>query len=313
MNIPVEKKADLCEHVFRPAPPTRDGEEWRICSKCNYCEPVAKVAFTSKQKDIRELMGSTGSSEVGYAYVPHATLEAWAVEHDRLRQALALKAAYGQDAVSAAPAQAEGAAGPEGLYFDLIRLAWACEPCTGLGHVFRSDGCWACKTCESLRALIHQHFRPRSGMDLETSVGSRVIFRNGLNGQDGDIRSARRHLTLGAAYTVKRINVYDCSSTVYLQEFPEFAFNSVQFENLPEPQQSETSGVVEIGGTFEQALRVEVSSDSPGKVSGFVKVLAERILDLPAMELADVMVTVHGSGPPPVFETNRRAPKATAP
>lgn len=38
--------SDSCNHDMRPAPPTRDGEAWRQCSKCGYSAPVETV--TSK-------------------------------------------------------------------------------------------------------------------------------------------------------------------------------------------------------------------------------------------------------------------------
>lgn len=72
------------------------------------------------------------------------------------------------------------------------------------------------------------------------------------------------------------------------------------------PSAPET-GVSEGGDAVECVLRVEITSDTFDKVESFCRELCNLILDAPAANNADVMVTIHGApGPLPVFETNRQ-------
>lgn len=44
-------------------------------------------------------------------------------------------------------------------------------------------------------------------------------------------KEAQKLLVVGSEYTVKKIQIYDWHSDVYLEEFPKTPFNSVFFEN----------------------------------------------------------------------------------
>jgi hypothetical protein len=65
------------------------------------------------------------------------------------------------------------------------------------------------------------------------------------------------------------------------------------------------SGPTAVADGFEEVLRVEIASDTPGKVARFRKELCNLILDAPAAGNHDVMVMIHRDGSIPVFETHR--------
>ena len=52
------------------------------------------------------------------------------------------------------------------------------------------------------------------------------------NGYEVDGEKIKRNLEIGKEYTVKETIVHDWSTTVYLKEFPNKGFNSVNFENV---------------------------------------------------------------------------------
>jgi len=71
-------------------------------------------------------------------------------------------------------------------------------------------------------------------MNIYTTPGSKVIFAHPTWGYDHDIYQASKYLVHNAIYTVDRCEPHACDTDVYLTQFPNIPFNSVQFDNLPE-------------------------------------------------------------------------------
>jgi len=117
------------------------------------------------------------------------------------------------------------------VYYAMLRAAWACEDCNGQGHNFVPGACKTCQTCRSLRDALLTVRGPF--MSLDSKPGDKVRYHWGLAGYDGDVSYARKHLTLGAVYTIKRLDVYDSTSTLLLEEVLG-GFNPVQFAPLAE-------------------------------------------------------------------------------
>lgn len=115
------------------------------------------------------------------------------------------------------------------LIFDLIRTCWGCPGCQGFGHVFYGSNCFVCRACEPYRNLVRKHLP--GIMDMDTPAGSKVQYIHGFNGWDGDIKQARETLNLGSVYTVKRIDVGESQTSVWLEEFPGVPWNHVLFTN----------------------------------------------------------------------------------
>lgn len=67
-------------------------------------------------------------------------------------------------------------------------------------------------------------------MSLESAHGSKVKYL-GVNGYDNQRKHADKLLTIGAEYTVERVEIADWCSTVELAEFPGH-FNTVMFQNV---------------------------------------------------------------------------------
>lgn len=67
-------------------------------------------------------------------------------------------------------------------------------------------------------------------MDIYSPKGSKVIFNN-VKGHDYDLEHARKYLKEGQEYTVDFTDVSSWSTNVYLEEFPDIAFNSVMFND----------------------------------------------------------------------------------
>jgi hypothetical protein len=64
---------------------------------------------------------------------------------------------------------------------------------------------------------------------LETWTGDKVKHVNTGNGTGADQEMAFRLLTPGKIYTVDRVSVKDCSSSIWLKEIPGVPFNTVLF------------------------------------------------------------------------------------
>jgi ribosomal protein L37AE/L43A len=109
--------------------------------------------------------------------------------------------------------------------YALQRLAMACPDCQGTGHIFRKDGCWDCKTCAPLRAMLPGW---RDVMPMDAARDTKVVYCNPRNGGDGDVRHAWKTLRLGGVYTVRRTEVQSYSTRLYLAEHVGI-FNHVQF------------------------------------------------------------------------------------
>jgi hypothetical protein len=115
------------------------------------------------------------------------------------------------------------------LVCDLIQTCWGCPACNGMGHLYYPAGCFVCRACEPYRSLVRNHLP--AVMNMDTAPGSKVRFSHGFNGWDHDVKQARVKLTLGAIYTVKRVEMDDSSTTVWLEEFPGERWNHVLFSN----------------------------------------------------------------------------------
>lgn len=70
-------------------------------------------------------------------------------------------------------------------------------------------------------------------MRLNAPRGQKVRYLN-RNGYDVQRQYANTFLNEGAIYTVKEVLVYPSSSDVFLEEFPDHAFNTVMFEETGE-------------------------------------------------------------------------------
>jgi len=71
-------------------------------------------------------------------------------------------------------------------------------------------------------------------MDIYTKPGTKIVVTetSAKNGYTSDENKVAAHLTIGVLYTVERMEVDSWSSEVYLEEFPNIPFNSVNFENI---------------------------------------------------------------------------------
>ena len=78
--------------------------------------------------------------------------------------------------------------------------------------------------------LINNHFGKTNDMDIYTEKGGKVIF-SGIGGYDSELKSAKKYLKIGEIYTVDYLDIGGFHSDVYLEEFPNIKFNSVQFVN----------------------------------------------------------------------------------
>ena len=68
-------------------------------------------------------------------------------------------------------------------------------------------------------------------MDIYSIKGTKIIFKHESNGYKSHQETARKHLKLGAVYTVNRTDIGESHTDVYVEELPNVAFNSVMFEN----------------------------------------------------------------------------------
>lgn len=78
---------------------------------------------------------------------------------------------------------------------------------------------------------IDKFFRNDNTMDINTSIGSKVIFAFPDNGMGYERKAAIKCLKLNHEYTIERIDVGGWHTTIYLKEFPDIPFNSVHFKN----------------------------------------------------------------------------------
>ncbi len=75
-------------------------------------------------------------------------------------------------------------------------------------------------------------------MDIYAKRGSNVLVtkETAHNGYNDDSEQVEAHLQIGKLYTIHKIIVESSSTTVYLREFPELSWNSVNFINyVPKP------------------------------------------------------------------------------
>ena len=67
-------------------------------------------------------------------------------------------------------------------------------------------------------------------MSIRSKPGDRVVFM-GRNGYNYELEEAKRCLSIGGTYTIKRIDVHNWSSSIELLEIPGKYFNTVMFRN----------------------------------------------------------------------------------
>lgn len=67
-------------------------------------------------------------------------------------------------------------------------------------------------------------------MDIHAKNGTKVVFANPGSGYEPEQELAKKHLKVGATYTVARTEVGSFHTKVFLEEIPGIAFNSVMFD-----------------------------------------------------------------------------------
>jgi hypothetical protein len=60
----------------------------------------------------------------------------------------------------------------------------------------------------------------------------KVTEQSSISGWDGDSEKVKKHLEIGKEYTVEKTHVHQSSTDVFLQEFPDMHFNSVNFVDV---------------------------------------------------------------------------------
>lgn len=72
-------------------------------------------------------------------------------------------------------------------------------------------------------------------MSIEMArLGSRLKFKNPLNGYHADQALARLNLRVDHVYTLSAISIHAFHTEIYLVEVPGVSFNSVMFEDYNE-------------------------------------------------------------------------------
>ena len=71
-------------------------------------------------------------------------------------------------------------------------------------------------------------------MEIFAPKGHKVKLEHPNAGYEYQQETAREHLKVGEVYTVDHTVVGSCHTTVYLQEVPGVAFNSVLFDDVDE-------------------------------------------------------------------------------
>ena len=96
-------------------------------------------------------------------------------------------------------------------------------------------------------------------MNIYADRGNTVLVtkETAHNGYDDDKKQVEKHLQIGKLYTIRKTEVHSSSTTVYLQEFPNMTWNSVNFiDYVPKPNEDdfkeENEVVIE---AFEFAMR----------------------------------------------------------
>ena len=57
-----------------------------------------------------------------------------------------------------------------------------------------------------------------------------AVFNHPENGHKFNQEFAKKHLVLGQSYELTGVDMGQSSTTVFLKEFPDFGFNSIQFD-----------------------------------------------------------------------------------
>ena len=69
-------------------------------------------------------------------------------------------------------------------------------------------------------------------MDINATPGTKVSYHNPNAGWASDGKNADVHLLTGEVYTVKKIDIRDWMTHVWLEEIPDVSFNSVMFNHI---------------------------------------------------------------------------------
>lgn len=73
-------------------------------------------------------------------------------------------------------------------------------------------------------------------MNIHAKKGEKVIFKYPTAGHKHDHELVKKHLSLNKFYTVDKTVVGEYHTDVYLEEFPNIVFNSVNFESEQEEE-----------------------------------------------------------------------------
>lgn len=112
-------------------------------------------------------------------------------------------------------------------------------------------------------------------MNIYAEEGAKVVAWNTTSGYDSDKEKFQKYLTKGEVYTVDYTEVGGWITGVYLKEFPDVRFNSVQFEDFIGLEEVEEEfGGDTMSDVIDKAVIVEESKDhffEKGEVVEFVR------------------------------------------
>lgn len=82
--------------------------------------------------------------------------------------------------------------------------------------------------------IVNPEILERPSLDIFTPWGEEAIFSYPNAGYLSDIEKAKKYgLKEGMVYIIDEIKIGGWDSVVYLEEFPNVPFNTVQFTNAP--------------------------------------------------------------------------------
>jgi len=83
-------------------------------------------------------------------------------------------------------------------------------------------------TKEEFNHLVEEEEIIDSYEDFKSGV--KIINSNPDSGYDPDVMQNKKYLKLGETYTVSKVRSGDWHTEIYLEEFPDIPFNSIQFK-----------------------------------------------------------------------------------
>lgn len=88
-------------------------------------------------------------------------------------------------------------------------------------------------------------------MNIYAKCGDTVLVtkETAHNGYDSDKEKVEQYLQIGKLYTISETDVHSSSTTVYLKEFPDLSWNSVNFiDYVPKPNDNDFEEIINLGG-----------------------------------------------------------------